>query len=87
MKYSLFFVIYIFFVSTNAQTGKVNKANEAYENYAYIDAISTYEELIDKAERKMQLVEEAYLTSQLPEDTDAALIESLLVQMRREYYQ
>jgi predicted nucleotidyltransferase len=46
----------------------------------------TYEDLIEKAEQKMQEVEIAYSNSALPEVPDHAVIEQILIDLRHQFY-
>src|SRR6187402_44614 len=38
----------IFSISNYAQNAKVSRADKKYDNYAYIDAIKTYERIVEK---------------------------------------
>ena len=46
LSYTIFFLC--FFFTINGQTTKTTNADKKYEEYAYADAIKSYEELIDK---------------------------------------
>lgn len=41
-------ILHIFSLSSYAQKGKIVRAEKKYENYAYIDAIKTYEKVVQK---------------------------------------
>jgi uncharacterized protein len=45
-----------------------------------------YEDLLQQAEEKMKWIEELYQQSSLPEEPDEKAVNSLLVEMRREFY-
>jgi uncharacterized protein len=45
-----------------------------------------YDELVKKAEEKLKLIEEVYASSPLPKQPDLNAINSLLIEVRKEYY-
>jgi outer membrane protein OmpA-like peptidoglycan-associated protein len=47
-KTAIFYLILLTFTCTQAQQKNIVKANTAYENYAFIDAISIYEKVVEK---------------------------------------
>lgn len=49
-NYTLLFltIISIFSLSSNAQQAKINSGDKKYDNYAYVDAIKTYEKVANK---------------------------------------
>ena len=44
------------------------------------------QDLVQKAEEKIQYIEKAYQNSKLPEEPNREKIEKLLIKVRREYY-
>lgn len=46
----------------------------------------SYEELVDRAEKKVQQIEDTYSKSSLPEEPDKGMINQLLVRIRTEFY-
>ena len=40
-----------------SQSGKIKTANKEYDNYAYIDAIKTYEKIADKGYKSVEVLE------------------------------
>ena len=48
-------IISVFSLSSYSQEGKINSANKEYDNFAYIDAIKTYERIAEKGYKSEDL--------------------------------